>query len=189
MTAHLIVVAVFLQAWVQIMANYTKTNDANHLVTIGYEGFWGEYDSKVEYNPGNGWAGITGQNFSVNMAHAEIDFAEIHYWPDEWFANPEDITYDAARFLSTWFNEHAIVATALGKPLLLEEFGKAVNVSAFLLLCYCICCSLLLQLWNVTLVDGWQAYNLHLSADVCFALALALAPPLCPFLSLLFHAL
>lgn len=119
-----------LDAWVQIMANYTKTVDTNHLVTVGYEGFWGEYDADVQYNPGNGWAGLTGQNFSVNMAHEEIDFAEIHYWPDEWFANQEDITYDAAQFLSTWFNQHAIVATALGKPLLLEEFGKAVNNSA-----------------------------------------------------------
>lgn len=118
-----------LDAWVQIMANYTKTNDANHLVTIGYEGFWGEYDVDVQYNPGNGWAGITGQNFSRNMAHTEIDFAEIHYWPDEWFANQEDITYDASQFLTSWFTQHAIVANNLGKPLLLEEFGKAVNNS------------------------------------------------------------
>ena len=114
------------------MANYTKTHDANHLVTIGYEGFWGEYDTDVQYNPGNGWAGITGQNFSRNMAHAEIDFAEIHYWPDEWFANQEDITYDATQFLTAWFTQHAIVANNLGKPLLLEEFGKAVNVSLLL---------------------------------------------------------
>ena len=121
------------------MANYTKTNDANHLVTVGYEGFWGEYSTDVTYNPGNGWAGITGQNFSVNMAHNEIDFAEIHYWPDEWFANQEDITYDAAEFLDAWFTQHAIVANNLGKPLLLEEFGKAVNVSVLLRL-YCGCC-------------------------------------------------
>lgn len=78
-----------LQAWIQIMANYTKTVDTNHLVTIGYEGFWGEYDSDVQYNPGNGYAGITGQNFSTNIAHAEIDFAEIHFWPDLWF---EDVS-------------------------------------------------------------------------------------------------
>ena len=113
-----------------MMANYTKTVDPNHMVTVGYEGFWGEYDADVQYNPGNGWAGITGQNFSRNMAHVEIDFTEIHYWPDEWFANQQDITYDAAQFLTSWFNQHAAVATALGKPLLLEEFGKAVNVSS-----------------------------------------------------------
>ena len=40
-----------------------------------------------------------------------------------------DITYDAQTFLSNWFNYHAAAANALGKPLLLEEFGKAVNVS------------------------------------------------------------
>lgn len=39
-----------------------------------------------------------------------------------------DITYDAQTFLSNWFNQHAAVANSLGKPLLLEEFGKAVNV-------------------------------------------------------------
>nr|QOL01200.1 putative extracellular protein TR9_011b [Trebouxia lynnae] len=119
-----------LDSWVQMMANYTKTVDPNHMVTVGYEGFWGEYDADVQYNPGNGWAGITGQNFSRNMAHVEIDFTEIHYWPDEWFANQQDITYDAAQFLTSWFNQHAAVATALGKPLLLEEFGKAVNNTA-----------------------------------------------------------
>ena len=76
------------------MANYTHTVDPNHLVTIGYEGFWGEYDADVQYNPGNGWAGITGQNFSANNAHEEIDFAAIHYWPDEWFA---DVSYQATQ--------------------------------------------------------------------------------------------
>lgn len=76
------------------MANYTKTVDTNHLVTIGYEGFWGEYDADVTYNPGNGWAGITGQNFTQNIGHDEIDFAEIHYWPDEWFADVSPQLYD-----------------------------------------------------------------------------------------------
>ena len=74
------------------MANYTHTVDPNHLVTIGYEGFWGEYDTDVQYNPGNGWAGITGQNFTANNAHEEIDFAAIHYWPDEWFADVSSIS-------------------------------------------------------------------------------------------------
>lgn len=111
------------------MANYTKTVDPNHLVTIGYEGYWGEYDQRVQYNPGNGWAGITGQNFSANMAHEEIDFAEVHFWPDSWFANQQDISTDEQAFLNSWVYQHAQVATDLGKPLLMEEFGKAVNVS------------------------------------------------------------
>ena len=128
------------------MANYTKSVDPNHLVTIGYEGYWGEYDQRVQYNPGNGWAGITGQNFSVNMAHDEIDFAGIHFWPDSWFANQQDISTDEQAFLNSWVLQHAQVATDLGKPLLMEEFGKAVNVSSssvFLIL------PLLLQLFPV----------------------------------------
>ena len=117
-----------LQAWVQMMANHTHSIDTNHLVTIGYEGFWGEYDADVQYNPGNGWAGITGQNFSQNVAHDEIDFAEIHFWPDLWFADQQNINTDVTTFLTNWFNQHAAVAHSLNKPLL-EEFGKAVNVS------------------------------------------------------------
>lgn len=36
-----------------------------------------------EANPG-GWALQSGQNFSVNHAPANIDFAAIHVWPDNW---------------------------------------------------------------------------------------------------------
>ena len=115
------------------MANYTKSLDTNHLVTIGYEGYWGQYDADVQYNPGNGWAGITGQNFSANMAHAEIDFAEVHFWPDSWFANQQNISTDEQDFLESWVYQHAKVATDLGKPLLMEEFGKGVNVSSQLI--------------------------------------------------------
>ena len=43
------------------------------------------------------------------------------------------LTYDVQTFLTNWFNAHAAAAHAVGKPLVLEEFGKAVNVS--LLLC------------------------------------------------------
>lgn len=120
----------YLQSWVQMMANYTKQVDPNHMVTVGYEGFWGQYDSDVQYNPGNGWAGISGQNFSRNMAHAEIDFTEIHFWPDTWFATgtQEQINFDQQQFLNSWIDQHARVSAELGKPLFLEEFGKAVKV-------------------------------------------------------------
>lgn len=36
-----------------------------------------------EANPG-GWALQCGQNFSVNHAPSNIDFAAIHVWPDNW---------------------------------------------------------------------------------------------------------
>lgn len=118
-----------LDNWVQMMANHTKQVDPNHMVTVGYEGYWNKDDERVQYNPGNGWAGISGQDFTRNMGHAEIDFTGIHFWPDLWFATgtQSQITVDQQQFLSNWMLEHAKASLALGKPLFLEEFGKAVK--------------------------------------------------------------
>ena len=66
------------------MAAYTKTQDPNHLLTVGIEGFYGEYDSQIGANPGNGWASLTGQNFTDQHSSPSIDFGAIHYWPDRW---------------------------------------------------------------------------------------------------------
>lgn len=129
-----------LQNWVQVMANHSKQVDPNHMVTVGYEGYWSKDDPRAQYNPGNGWAGISGQDFTRNMGHAEIDFTGIHFWPDLWFATgtQQQITVDQQTFLSNWMLQHAKAAAELGKPLFLEEFGKAVKVrtplSAFCLL-------------------------------------------------------
>ncbi|KAL3136290.1 hypothetical protein ABBQ32_007295 [Trebouxia sp. C0010 RCD-2024] len=118
-----------LDNWVQMMANHTKQVDPNHMVTVGYEGYWNKDDTRVQYNPGNGWAGISGQDFTRNMGHAEIDFTEIHFWPDLWFATgtQQQITVDQQQFLSNWMTQHAQAAAELGKPLILEEFGKSVK--------------------------------------------------------------
>ena len=35
-------------------------------------------------NPGNGWASLTGDNFTAQHQPASIDFAAFHYWPDLW---------------------------------------------------------------------------------------------------------
>ena len=73
-----------LQAWVNEMAAYTKTQDPNHLLTVGIEGFYSEYDPQNVANPGNGWASLTGQNFTDQHSSPSIDFGAIHYWPDRW---------------------------------------------------------------------------------------------------------
>ena len=69
------------------MSAYLKSVDSNHLVTIGEEGFWGYYDASMAYNPENSvspWAALTGDNFTAQHNFKDIDFASIHYWPDEW---------------------------------------------------------------------------------------------------------
>ena len=70
------------------MASHLKSLDSNHLVTVGEEGFWATGSAYESSNPGNGWAAITGQNFTANHASKSIDFAGIHVWPDNWEVRP-----------------------------------------------------------------------------------------------------
>ncbi|KAK9802579.1 hypothetical protein WJX73_007058 [Symbiochloris irregularis] len=109
--------------WVNEMATYLHTIDPNHMVTVGEEGYWAVYDYRKQYNPGNGWAQITGQNFSAQHSPASIDFAAIHFWPDLWEIN-QSTTFD----VDAWFTQHQQNAQQLGKPLILEEFGKNVTL-------------------------------------------------------------
>ena len=66
------------------MSAYLKQLDGNHLVTVGEEGYWANADPMSRYNPGNGWASLTGQNFTAQHQPRSIDFAAIHFWPDLW---------------------------------------------------------------------------------------------------------
>ena len=73
-----------MQSWIDEMATHLKQQDPNHLVTVGEEGFWAVGSAYELSNPGNGWAAITGQNFTANHASKAIDFAGIHVRPDNW---------------------------------------------------------------------------------------------------------
>eukprot|EP00891_Asterochloris_glomerata_P004449 jgi/Astpho2/4449/Aster-00059 len=114
-------------AWVNEMAAYTKTQDPNHLLTVGIEGFYSEYDPQNVANPGNGWASLTGQNFTDQHSSPSIDFGAIHYWPDRWTLGQAPASPD---FLQYWVGNHSLNMAALNKPLLLEEFGVEVEPPA-----------------------------------------------------------
>lgn len=68
----------------------------------------------------DGWPLKTGQDWASNHAVDGIDYASIHMWPDNWDRN--DLDFGAA-----WINGHLAQARILGKPLLLEEFGRGFN--------------------------------------------------------------
>lgn len=106
-----------VQAWIKEMSEHVKKLDQNHLLTVGAEGFFGGGFEWSDANPGR-WAEDVGQNFTQNHALDSIDFAAIHSWPDNW-ARPD------LEFQEEWLKSHAEVSkNVLGKPLLLEEFGK-----------------------------------------------------------------
>ena len=122
-----------LQDWIEEMARYVKSLDANHLLSTGEEGFYaagarGSADANPEV-----WALTTGQSFVENHDVPEIDFAVAHLWPDNWgvFSLGGSLGDD---FSAEWIRAHERDARELlGKPLVLEEFGATgAGVSAVL---------------------------------------------------------
>ena len=109
-----------LAEWIVEMAAWVKSIDPNHLLTVGEEGFYPE-EARLEQRAANpqglkSWAFWEGQHFVDDHASKLIDFASIHLWIHNW----EDATEDFAR---RWLKQHISDARALGKPLLVEEFG------------------------------------------------------------------
>ncbi|MFH1864428.1 MAG: cellulase family glycosylhydrolase [Candidatus Eisenbacteria bacterium] len=103
-----------LGEWIVEMSSYIKSIDAAHLVTTGSEGFYGP--AGPDHNP-HSWMSSLGVDFVPHHAVETIDFACIHGWPDWW-------GMDYAQSMS-WMSDHIDDSTELlGKPVILEEFGK-----------------------------------------------------------------
>ena len=96
------------QAWVDDTAAYIKSIDSNHMVTTGCEGEpWSEDFIETHNGP-------------------DIDYATCHIWPQNWgWYDPGNTsTYATALFNATnYLADHLADAEALGKPLVLDEFG------------------------------------------------------------------
>ncbi|GAB4814282.1 hypothetical protein N2152v2_001328 [Parachlorella kessleri] len=105
-----------INTWIADIAQFLKSVDPNHLITVGEEGFFDSRDPQRSSNPA-GWADKSGQDFSPNHASPSIDFASLHMWPDNW--GRTDI-----QFGRDWIKAHITAAQALGKPLVVEEYGK-----------------------------------------------------------------
>lgn len=75
-----------IRNWVAEMAAYVKSLDTNHLLTVGEEGFYGPGQPGAYANPqgADAWAIGEGQDFVGDHTSADIDFAAIHLWPDNW---------------------------------------------------------------------------------------------------------
>ncbi|KAK9802964.1 hypothetical protein WJX73_000055 [Symbiochloris irregularis] len=105
-----------LQTFIDKAAAHIKSIDKNHLVTVGEEGF---FDTSGQYESANPRAVQgSGQSFENNHKSANIDYASMHLWPDNWNNPILPMSFDDA-----WISDHEAASTALGKPLVLSEFG------------------------------------------------------------------
>jgi hexosaminidase len=100
------------QSWIDDTAAFIKAQDPNHLVTTGVEGElpWREQDFRAAHDG------------------PDIDYATVHIWPQNWgwYDPKRPASYQVAEAEAlSYLRKHAAVAAALGKPLVLEEFGLA----------------------------------------------------------------
>lgn len=99
--------------WIGTTARLIKTIDPNHLVTIGSEGTQGCLDEEQ----------------CVVNAHAspDIDYVTAHIWPQNWgWTDPADLAGSwpaTEQKVRAYFAQQEAIATKLGKPLVVEEFG------------------------------------------------------------------
>ncbi|XP_057807184.1 mannan endo-1,4-beta-mannosidase 4-like isoform X2 [Salvia miltiorrhiza] len=114
-----------IQDWVVEMAAHVKSIDKKHLVDIGLEGFYGE--EKKQNNPG----GVRlGTDFISNNRIPQVDFATIHLYPDQWLPGADEQAQ--AEFVRKWMRSHVDDSqTAVGKPLVVAEFGKSSKSANF----------------------------------------------------------
>lgn len=99
--------------WIKETANFIKTIDRNHLVTIGVEGVISTmYDESI---------------FSEIHANKNIDYATIHLWPKTWQwynGNSDESVKDSTLQKSiNYIEQHANIMRNINKPLVIEEFG------------------------------------------------------------------
>lgn len=111
-----------MRAWVDDVAALVKRLAPGHRVSTGEEGFDADREG---YDPGF-WQDVQsrdlfagGSSFRRNTASPHIDLASVHLYPEGW-RFPRDLFQRGG---SRWVGEHAAIARALGKPLLVGEFG------------------------------------------------------------------
>ena len=98
-------------AWIDDSAALIRSLDPNHMVSLGMEGT----------------IASAGREDIVLRAHRSIDYLTAHVWPLNWgWVDGKNLagTWDAGRQrVEAYLATHLRLATTLGKPLVIEEFG------------------------------------------------------------------
>ncbi|KAL5221801.1 hypothetical protein ABZP36_026514 [Zizania latifolia] len=121
-----------LQRWMEEMAAYVKSIDKKHLLTVGTEGFYGPTSppNKLSVNPGDWYPNNYGGDFVRNSKIADIDFASVHVYPDNWLLHAN--LDEKVKFAKRWITSHVEDGDKeLDKPVLVSEFGLSHLVEGF----------------------------------------------------------
>lgn len=104
-----------ITTWATTTSAYIKSLDPNHMVTMGDEGFGLNTLSDGSYPFTTG----PGVNWTNNLAIPSIDFGTYHLYPSSWG--------EADTWGTLWVQAHAEAANAIGKPVIMEEYGSTTH--------------------------------------------------------------
>jgi mannan endo-1,4-beta-mannosidase len=114
-----------LLTWVKETSAYFKQLAPRQLVTTGDEGFYGEAT-----NPDYPYSNYEGDRWKDFIALPTIDYGTVHLYPQGWGENPASKPgTDPVTWGTTWITDHISDGAAAGKPVVLEEYGLAINAS------------------------------------------------------------
>jgi mannan endo-1,4-beta-mannosidase len=114
-----------LLTWVTETSAYVKELAPRQLVTTGDEGFYGD--------PGNSdypYSNYEGDRWKDFLALPTIDYGTVHLYPQGWGENPSAKPgTDPVSWGVTWIANHISDGAALHKPVVIEEYGLAINAA------------------------------------------------------------
>ena len=114
-----------LLTWVTETSAYVKELAPRQLVTTGDEGFYGD--------PGNSdypYSNYEGDRWKDFLALPTIDYGTVHLYPQGWGENPSAKPgTDPVSWGVTWITNHISDGAALHKPVVIEEYGLAIDAS------------------------------------------------------------
>ncbi|MFD7989115.1 cellulase family glycosylhydrolase [Kitasatospora indigofera] len=112
-----------LLAWAGEMSAHVKSLAPRQLLAVGDEGFYGEA-GQADYP----YSDYEGTPWKKLVSLPAVDYATVHVYPQNWGetsgAKPGT---DATGWGTKWINDHLRDGRALGKPVVVEEFGLQID--------------------------------------------------------------
>jgi mannan endo-1,4-beta-mannosidase len=99
--------------WADEMSTFIKSLDPNHLVSVGDEGFLNRSGSDWTHQA------EAGVDHEALTSLSNVDFGTFHLYPDHWNKTQQ--------WGIDWIETHLEIGRALGKPMVLEEYGLKVQ--------------------------------------------------------------
>ena len=110
--------------WLVEMSAFVKGIDPNHLVASGEEGYMVSEDGLPDFCRSIDkyrWIdrGLKGVDFASNVGINSLDFATVHFYPDNWNIHSADFAWARECLVKG----RAAIAHRANKPIVLEESG------------------------------------------------------------------